>query len=167
MSRDSCGYVLWEFTVYMLGKCLNEQARRSRVYGLTHLGEQSQRQLCKMLDLPIFKQNIPDVDWELYGWVCFRHRAAVLKTITEPIQPASIKRRLRTTMPQLRISANNVRDIIYQFRDRGIVRPVKPRMRAHLRYELTNLGKQLQSLLKNVETLKFTAYDSAMRGGKA
>lgn len=114
-------------------ECLNPEARRSRVYARTGTRREG-------------------VDWELYGWVSYSHRRAVLLALDEPRQPAGIKRRARFLQPGIRMSANNVRDVIRLFHARGIVRPVHVRKRAHPRYELTRLGEQLQRLVLEGET---------------
>jgi len=93
------------------------------------------------------------VDWNLLGWVCYRHRAAILKTLSEPLQPSAIKRRARARDPTLRMSANNVRDVIRLFKQRGIVQPVYLRKKKHPRYELTDVGKTLRQLLGQAESV--------------
>ncbi|MFC1780851.1 hypothetical protein ACFLZ8_01125 [Planctomycetota bacterium] len=92
-------------------------------------------------------KDLPDIDWELYGWVCFSHRAAIIKALTESMQPAKIKHRAKQQNPKIKMSANNVRDIIKLFLEKEIVEPVKVGKRAHLRYELTELGRNIQGLL--------------------
>jgi predicted DNA-binding transcriptional regulator len=70
----------------------------------------------------------------------------------EPLQPAAIKRRARRHDPEIRMSANNVRDVIQVFLRRGIVTSVLERGKTHPRYELTETGRQLQQLLLRAET---------------
>ncbi len=151
LDPDRCGYIIWELALNDLLRCLNQQARRSRVYWLTQGGSACQRRLCRMSQQPEAAHDCPEVDWELYGWVCFNHRAAVIKALTEPLQPAAIKRRARSQNPGLKMSANNVRDIIRLFNAKGIVQPVRLRKKAHLRYELTPMGKTFQRLLGQAE----------------
>ena len=69
------------------------------------------------------------------------------------MQPAEIKRILRLHKPDIKISANNVRDIVQLFLAKEIVRPVKIRKKAHLRYELTDSGNKLRQLIIQAETL--------------
>lgn len=109
-------------------RCLNPDARRGRVY--------------VRADVPV-----AGVDWALYGWVCFAHRRAVLEALDEPRAPAELKRRARFLHPDIRLSANNVRDLIRLFRARGIVVPVVVRGRAYPRYALTAQGRVLQRLV--------------------
>jgi hypothetical protein len=94
---------------------------------------------------------MPQIDWTLFGWVCFSHRAAVLKALTMPLQPATIKRRARSQVPGLRMSANNVRDVIRLFLEKGIVRPVHLRKRTFPAYEPTATGQALRELLFRAE----------------
>jgi len=147
MPLDCCSYVLNELSLYKLLKCMNPQSKRSRLYWLTNMGRQCQKELLKENDLPGIAYDFPNVDWELYGWICYSHRAAIIRALTEPLQPAAIKRRAKLRNPDLKMSANNVRDVIKLFLQKGIVEPVKDRKKAHLKYELTELGEKLQNLL--------------------
>lgn len=151
LSLDACSRVLNELSIYELVQCMNPSARQSRLYGLTDTGEKTIAKLQAESGCPHVKLESPNVDWDLYGWVCYRHRRAVLLALTEPTQPAAIKRKARSRNPQLRMSANNVRDVIRLFRDKGIVQPVQIRRKAHLRYELTDLGRKLRDVLIRVE----------------
>jgi DNA-binding transcriptional ArsR family regulator len=116
--------------------CLNPQARRSRVY--VRAGAQLPR----------------DVDWVLYGWVSYSQRRAVLEALDVPRYPAAIKRRARYLHPGIRLSANNVRDIIRLFRERGIVTPLDVSGRAHPSYALTPHGAVLQRLILESEAAR-------------
>ena len=147
MTVNTCSYILWELTTYGLVGCLNQDARRSRVYWLTELGKKCQEQLCHEQRLPQVTYNFPDVDWHLYGWVCFSHRSAVIKTLWQSLRPVSIKRLARSQNPHLRMSANNVRDIIRWCLAKGIVTKIYVKGMFHPCYELTSLGKDLQWLL--------------------
>ena len=126
--------------------CLNPQARRSRLYWLTGRGAAYCRRFCSGRC-----DHQPSIDWDLYGWVCYSHRAAILKTLAGPLQPCEIKRKARFDNPSLRMSANNVRDVIRLFVGKDIVRTVPGKRRAHPRYELTTLGDTLRSLLLRAE----------------
>ena len=127
--------------------CLNLNAQNSRLFNLTPLGKDCQRKLCLELNLPLKELAVPAVDWNLYGWVCFSHRAAIVKTLTEPMKPSEIKRQLRRRNSRVNISANNIRDIIKLFAEKGIVEKVYLKRKVHPLYELTQTGKQLQALL--------------------
>ena len=122
-------------------------AHRGRVYGLTTSGKELRRELSAAC---VYQE--PPVDWALYGWISFRQRAAVLRVLDEPLQPATIKRRARYRDPSLRMSANNARDVIYEFLERGIVETVCVRGKAHTHYQLTTTGRALQDALARAET---------------
>ena len=147
--EDICGYLIAKFAKNGLAACLNPIAGNSRLYWLTDLGKKRQKDMCGKLNLPCREYDLPNIDWQLYGWICFNHRSAVIKTLTEPMQPSKIKQILRIQKPNIKISANNIRDIIRLFLTKGIVRPVKIKKKAHLRYELTDLGRTLRHLLIN------------------
>jgi predicted transcriptional regulator len=152
---DTCSNVLGRFVSKGLSICLNPEARNSRLYWLTDLGRRCRRRLRQKLNLPEQAEKsyvFPSVNWSLYGWVCFNHRAAVIRTMTGPMQPSEVKRILRVHGPRMKISANNIRDIVKLFISRGIVRPVKIRKKAHPRYELTDVGNQFRQLLMQAET---------------
>ena len=149
LSQDQCSVILGQLTLCGLVKCLNPYAKRSRLYWLTPVGVLCQKKLNN--NLPSALKDLPDIDWELYGWLCYNHRAAIIKALTEPLQPATIKRRAKQHNPKIKMSANNVRDIMKLFLQKEIVKPVKVRKKAHLRYELTELGKKLQRLLSWAE----------------
>ena len=144
---DTCSCLIARFSDQGLLTCLNPAQRNSRLYWITGLGAKCKNQLYQDLDLCYKKFDVSDTDWQLYGWVCFKHRSAVIRTLSCPMQPSEIKRFLRIHHPNMKISANNVRDVIKLLLAKNIVRPVKIRKKAHLRYELTDLGNQLRKLL--------------------
>ena len=148
MSLDSCSYVLWEFSLYGLVLCLNPKATKSRIYNLIGAGKQFQERMGKEKKLPHLHEDYPEVDWELYGSVCFNHRAAVIRTLTKPMQPAMIKRRAKHQCEALKMSANNVRDVIKYLLKKKLVRAVAIRRRAHPAYELSEHGKKVRELLR-------------------
>ena len=147
----SCSYTITKFAGKGLLSCLNLRAKSSRLYGLSEFGIRCQTQLRKDLSLPHQQYTSPDIDWSLYGWICFSHRAAVIKTLTIAMQPSEIKRTLRFHKPHIPISANNIRDVVRLLLSKSIVRPVKVIKRVHLRYELTDLGIKLRQLLIQAE----------------
>lgn len=151
MREDCCSYVLQELSSNQLVYCLNPKSRRSRLYWLTGEGKQYQKKILKTHGLPIYSYNFPIVDWKLYGWVCYSHRAAIIKAITEPMQPASIRRKIKQLFPDMKISANNVADILRLFSKKRIIEPVNIPRQAFCRYDLTELGNKLQTLLCQVE----------------
>ena len=150
-NQEQCSTILGQLTLCGLVKCLNPTATRSRLYWLTTIGILCQKKLTKDKSLPDVVKHLPDIDWELYGWVCYNHRAAIIKALTEPMQPAVVKRKIKQQNPKIKMSANNVRDIMKLFMEKEIVKPVKVRKKARLRYELTGLGNKLQRLLSRAE----------------
>ena len=149
---DTCSYTLAKLADKTLVVCLNPEARSSRLYGLTELGRKCRERLYHNLDLSRKEYDSPSINWKLYGWVCFSHRAAVVKSLTQPMQPSAVKRYLRGHMPSLKISANNIRDVMKLLLSQGIVQKVVYRQKAHPRYELTSLGQQFRMLLMRAET---------------
>lgn len=130
--------------------CLNPTAQNSRVYGLSPMGQKIRQRYCRQNALSPYHQ--PNIDWTLYGWLCYRHRAAVLNAVTAPLQPSQIKRLLRLNKPHIRISANNIRDIIKQFQAKGLVEPVRRPGKAHPHYQLTETGTKLRQVLIYAES---------------
>lgn len=148
---DRAGYSLWELKTRQLIQCLNRSARNNRVYWLTALGLRCQARLRRRQRLKPLIHDVPSVDWDLYGWVNFRHRSAIIRALEEPLQPATIKRRARTREQALRMSANNVRGVIKLFLRRGVVRRVTIPREHHPRYELTKVGQEFRRLLLAAE----------------
>ena len=151
LSFDSCRDVVADLAAHGLIVCLNSQAVRSRLYWPSELGQRCLVSLYTSTNSTTQTASLPDVDWALYGWICYSHRAAIIKTLTEPMQPALIKRRARSHYADLRMSSNNVRDVIRLFLAKGIVQTVRIRKKAHLRYLLTDIGRQFQTLLRQAE----------------
>jgi len=142
---DTCSYILGKLAARGLVACLNREARSSRVYWTTALGRQCQRRYRP--DISGTLQELPPLDWALYGWLCFRHRSAIMRILTEPMQPSEMKRRLRRANATVTISANNIRDIIRLFLARGLVQKVFVRKKAHPQYELTEKGQAYRAFL--------------------
>lgn len=145
----TCSYLLGKFAAKGITICLNPIAKSSRLYWVTDLGRDCQKRLFP--DLPYIAPDFKSVNWELYGWVCFSHRAVVLRILTEPMQPSEMKRKLRQIGSDVKISANNIRDIVRLFLQKGIVQKVWVRKKAYPKYELTELGTKLQELLRQAE----------------
>lgn len=146
-SRDSCSHVLNELLIYELVACLNPAARCSRLYWLTSLGHRCREKLCPKSSIPKPIPNLTKAEWILYGAVCFSHRSAVIKTLHKPLQSAKIKRIATFLIPDLKLSANNVREVVQFLKTGGIVNTVYISGKAHPRYRLTKLGEQLKTLL--------------------
>lgn len=144
---DGCLYRIWSLRLKGVLQCLNPETIQNRLYWLTRLGEAFQTSLRMSLGWKPAPYKLPDVPWDLYSSVCFSHRSAVIKALREPMQAARIKRVALLQNPSLRMSANNVRDVMKYLHQKGIVRKFKPKTRAHPRYELTETGKVFQLLL--------------------
>lgn len=151
ISLDRCSNVLAGLLGKRLIRCLNPAATRSRLYWLTKSGRKCQREMDSQRTVI---SDIPDIDWKLYGTICFSHRSEVIRTLTAPMQPAQIKRRAAFRKPGLRMSANNVRDVIHYLKTHGVVRPIPIKKRAHPCYELTEIGQHFQRLLLQVEAIR-------------
>ncbi len=143
----TCSDIIAMFVDSRVLVCLNPRARNNRLYWFTKAGLQYLKLLYSMHNLTYRNPLLPDIDWNLYGWACFSHRSAILKALTHPMQPSEIKRFFRFQKTPLRISANNIRDIIYLFLTKGIVRPINNRGKSRPRYELTETGIKLRHLL--------------------
>lgn len=152
VSLDSASSALRELSKSGLLYCLNPESRTSRLYWFTVLGQKCQRSLLQKDGQPKPDYDLPDVDWKLYGWTCYRHRSAVLKVLKVPLQPATIKRIAFRQDPDLRMSANNVRDIIRLFEKKGIVSRILVRKKKHPLYTLTELGEKLRILHLSVDS---------------
>lgn len=100
--------------------------------------------------MPAYIYDFPVVDWEVYGWICYNHRSAVIKALTKPLQPTEIRKEVKRRFPEIKISANNVVDILQLFLEKDVIRSVKIRRKARCCYELTKIGKEFQSLLYNL-----------------
>ena len=139
--------LLSSFAVKQLCVCINPEARTSRLYKLTRLGKELQDRLTCELKLPKPAQTDYNIDWQLYGRLCYRHRSLVLINLTEPLQPAHIKRKIRFRNKSAKISANNIRGIIRFFEKEGIVKKVFVKKKARPKYELTGSGRIFRELL--------------------
>lgn len=144
-------YTITRLTGPSLLHCLNPHAQRHRLFWLTIDGVHEQRDLRECDGLAALRHDTPDIDWHLYGNVCFSHRAIVIKTLWEPMQPCQIKRRALLHNAAIRFSANNCRDVIRFLKAEGVVRPVQFKRRKHLRYELTPTGLHFRRLLQQAE----------------
>lgn len=135
-------------------ECLNPKARSSRVYWITDEGLKFQRCLFHSRNVELPRHDFAEVDWVIYGKLCSRHRALVIKALTEPMQPSEIKRKAYRKDHTIRFSANNCRDVLRVLLRLDVVRKVFARKRAHPLYELTESGAKYQSLLRRAEKLR-------------
>ena len=147
--RRQCSDILSCLLRHSLVTCLSPNAIRCRLYWVTRRGQVLRSKLdpsseSKVLEFPV-------VPWDLYSSVCHGHRAAVIKAMSEPMQPAEIRRKACFRDASLRMSSNNTRDLMRYLLRTSIVEPVKVRKRSHLRYQLTDLGRDIQKLLQRAE----------------
>ncbi len=149
-SLDRVLHLLWTLTLYRVLYCLNRDTRHNRLYWLTELGKTCQRKLREALALQPLNQRFPRIPWDLYSSVCYSHRSAVIQAMRAPMQAAAIKRLARLKNADLRMSANNARDVLWYLLAKGIVRRIVMKQRSHPRYELTEVGKAFQELLVGV-----------------
>jgi len=96
--------------------------------------------------------RFPKISWDLYGSVCYRHRSAVVEATRGPMQAALIKRTAFSRDSSLRMSANNVRDVMMYLVETGVVKKIHVRKKRHPRFELTDLGLEFQKLLLGVKS---------------
>jgi DNA-binding MarR family transcriptional regulator len=149
---DTCSYEIAKLVDKGLLICLNPKARNSRIYSLTETSRRCCRRLCRDSNRTFEEYPRMDLDWELVGWLCFRHRSAVLRMLTEPMQPVEIRRKIKQKLSHVKISANNTRDIIRLFHTKELVQKVYIHKKAHPRYELTDHGTKLQAFLIRAES---------------
>jgi len=150
IALDACLHVLWVLSLYNIVYCLNKDTKYNRVYWLTELGKRCQKKLREDGSLRPLVHNFPSISWNLFGSVCYSHRSTVIKTMHEPMQAAKVKRKALYQNSKLRMSANNVRDVMKYLLSKDIVRKVYVKRRRHPRYELTELGKKFRELLLGV-----------------
>lgn len=131
--------------------CLNPLAQRSRLFWLTKPGVGVQHRVRQRLQLHDLVHQVPQIDWGLYGWLCFNHRQAVIKTLVCPMRPPQIRRRAVFQDKSLRMSAPNVRDVLQDLWDRKIVQKQKPESGPHPMYRLTSTGQVFRTLLLDAE----------------
>ena len=148
---DTCSQLIKQFSHRGILACLNSKQRNSRLYWLTTRGRSLRMKLYQRNNLPYKEYDLPKIDWSLYGWVCFNHRSAVIKALSGSMQPSEIKRYIRIHHPRIRISANNIRDIIKLLVARNVVQAIQLKGKSHPRYQLTELGLQLQRLLRQAQ----------------
>ena len=154
MPVKPCNYILTNLAELGFLRCLNPQARRSRLYWLTYLGQECQAGVHKHFQLPRPSYNFPNINWKLYGEVCYSHRAVVIKTLTRPMQPSEIKRMALRNFKDIRMSANNVRDVIRFLKGKGIVVEVKHKKKKYPSYELSGEGQLLRRFVLEADVRK-------------
>ena len=128
-------------------RCLNPDARSCRLHDLSKLGMACHLLIREDKGLPVKQSNYTDLDWALYGSLCYRHRSLVIRMLNEPLRPMSIKRKALLREPGVRLSSNNVRDVIRYLKAHRIVEPLYLGKDKHPHYQLTEKGWQFRDLL--------------------
>ena len=149
--RDRCSYLLRRFASLGLVTCITSLLRRNRLFWPTRIGRDYQEELALRYGRPAMEHDFPIINWKLYAQVCFSQRAAVVKHLTHPMQPAQIRREAVSKNPNLKLSANNVRDVIRFLRSDDLVAVVGKTPSGHPLYNLTQQGKRMQRLLLQAE----------------
>ena len=150
IGRDSCLHHLWSLTLRGILRCLNRDTRYSRLYWLTGLGRICQRRIRKDAGQGPLVHQYPKIPWDLYSSVCYRHRSAVVEAMCGQTQAAVIKRKALSRDSTLRMSANNVRDVMKYLVETEVVQKIRVKKKRHPRFELTDLGLEFQRLLLGV-----------------
>lgn len=150
--RSSVSEHIRQMRVYRVLKCLNPESHQSRLYWLTEEGVECRSQLASL-----YKNTQPgalplSLDWQVYGELCFRHRRAVLLAMHGRMRPPQVKKRAFARDARLRMSVDNCREVLYWMVSRGVVRGVRPRGKRFVLYELTEVGKTCQELLRKAVT---------------
>lgn len=174
LSEEACSAALLELFESGLVECLNPKARRSRLYRVVETARSLQKEVRQQIGLEALKHDYPEVDWELYGSVLYSHRLMILRTLAflltafkRPFQPAEIRRKARFNDPRIRMSANNVRDVLREMKAMGIVRKAAIKGKWHSGYELTELGWKLEELRFRAESVDTTSREGGVVRGQA
>lgn len=133
-----------------LVRCLNPGAPASRLYVPTSTGQTCRKQLDGAVSESQHATSA-QLDWNLYGWLLYRHRSAILKALTSPMQPPDVKRAAKARDPTLRLSVDHCREALYDFVKKGIARTVPTKIERFKCYALTELGQRFRELLLGAE----------------
>lgn len=159
--RDVVSDVLMELRDAHLIICVNPRARVSRLYWHSAQGAQCQAQLYAEKGIEQPSHDFEMEDWHAYGWVLFRHRQLILKSLTQPKRQWRIKDWMRKVAHQKRIGKEEICRILQGMVAKGIVHRFYACKEKHPRFELTRLGQQCLELVRRAETPElFARYDS-------
>ncbi len=145
--RRQVSDVLRVLTARALMKCVNQTARKNRVYWFTELGTSIQRRLRIQLELPSLRHGFPDVNWDIYGLTINKRYSAVLKAMVRPMHVAAIRRFALGQNPNLRMCRNNIYDAMKVLRKLRLVRLLWIRSKKHPLVELSEEGRRVRTLL--------------------
>jgi len=70
--------------------------------------------------------------------------------LTRPMQPCQIKRRARVRFPHNKMTNSNVRGVVRELKESGIVERVWPNGDRFPQYQLTPTGRAFQALLARI-----------------
>ncbi len=146
IAKTTISHTLREMSKYQLITCLNPESSKGRLYWFTKLGIRCHKWMSRSHGKNGVSYELPEIDWKLYAWTCFEHRSSIIKVMEVPVSPSDIRRILVRRCSNIRISVNNVHDIIKLFERKGIVKCVMIRKRKRARYVLTKLGQKFQEL---------------------
>lgn len=136
---------LRQLRVYDVVACLNPTAHRGRVYWLTGIGVDA---VCRLFERVQPLEAPKGINWSMYGDLSFPYRRAVLLSMRGRMRPAQVKKQALAGDGRLRMSVDNCREVLYWMRTRGVVRAVRPRGERRKCYELTEVGKACQQLMR-------------------
>lgn len=129
-------------------RCLTPSSRGNKVWWLTTAGERIQAACVRQQGTKRRKVQVLQVSWEVYSKVCFRHRMAVMRAVRGRMRVSQIKKQACERDRSLRISDNNVRDVLRVLATMGLVS--RTRVKKKVLFELTAVGKEMQQLLASV-----------------
>lgn len=144
-SREQCSFLLRRLAKLSLSRCITPRLRRNRLFWPTSSGRDCQELLAGQWKRNL-RHDFPLIDWYLYAQVCYSQRAAVVKHLSRPMQPVQIRRAAVSNDSSLKLSANNVRDVMRFLRLHRIVEVVEQNGQYAL-YDLSEEGKHMQRLL--------------------
>ena len=110
MTTKTACKVVAELREHGLIECLAPGMQRGRPYARTGLGEAVWLLIKQRPESSASK--LPQKDHASYASVCHRHRSVVVRGLGTPRRASQIKQWVRTNLPGVKISANNVRDVL-------------------------------------------------------
>lgn len=149
INASTCMSILADLREAGVCICLNPQANKSRLYGLTPVGHRFQSQVRREFGLAPVARCSACIDWGLYGFSCFSHHAAIVSVLTQPRTAAEIKRQIRKRDPEVRTSCNNIRDALRAPHQKGMVQKLTEGSDNRPRYVLTDSCAAFPDMLNN------------------
>lgn len=131
---------------YQLLTCLNPESSKGRLYWFSELGTRCHKKVMQSKARSRVSYELPEIDWILYASTCFEHRSPIIKAMEVPVSVSDIRRILVRRYSRIRISVNNIHDILQVFEAKGLVKRVLIRKRKRARYVLTETGEKFREL---------------------